>query len=76
MATTAKQLIEYLKTLPDHTTVEVVAVVDLAYGSYGTFETLNLHEYEGNTELIDMRGNQFAKGKPYENDVTLYLGEK
>lgn len=27
-------------------------------------------------ELLDMRANRFAKGKDYENDVDLYLGEK
>jgi len=69
-----KDLIKYLETLPPQTDVKVVVMHDCGYSGYiGEFEDLIIDK---NTELTDMRKNQFAKGKPYENEVTLYLGDK
>ena len=73
--TTVKKLKEYLDTLPEETEVMVIEQHDSGcYGTYGAFVALDLHPYDGNTDFVDMTGNQFAKGKDYENNKTLYLG--
>jgi hypothetical protein len=65
--TTVAEFIEYLKTLPPETDVQVVE----SDGYYAKFVDLEIDE---NTDFTDMTGNPFAKGKPYENSKTLYLG--
>jgi len=70
------EFIEYLKTLPQKANVKVLVQYSAGYQGFdASFEDLSTDPYSGNIELIDMRDNPFAKGKPYENDVTLYLGE-
>ena len=70
-----RELIEWLKTQDQEATVETLegtAAKAWEGDSYSWVElTVNKH-----TEYSDMRGNPFAKGKPYENSRTLYLGEK
>ena len=67
------ELINYLEKIPLQTEVYVLRTHDHGYsGISADFEPLNI---EVNTEFVDMRGNQFAKDKPYEDDVDLYLGE-
>jgi hypothetical protein len=65
--TTVAEFIEYLKTLPPETEVQVVE----SDGYYAKFVDL---EIDGNTDFIDMTGNPFAVGKPHENAKTLCLG--
>ena len=65
-------LIKYLETLPRRTEVYVLRTHERGYSIDTRFEPLNIGV---NTEFVDMRGNQFAKNKPYENDVDLYIGE-
>lgn len=72
---TVAQLIEWLKTQDQEATVEILKQeTGRAYGgvifSHVDFEPLEHSEY------VDMRGNQFAKGKVYENDRTLFLGSE
>jgi hypothetical protein len=67
-----KDLIIYLKTLPEETDVHVLEVIPGVYhDSYG-YTPLVIEE---NTDFADMRENPFAKGKPHENAIDLYLGE-
>jgi hypothetical protein len=67
-----RQFIEYLETLPDDTEIEVLEMHDGGYGgSYGRWVSLNLDQYDGNIELLDMRDNPFAVN---DNSVLLRLG--
>uniref|UniRef100_A0A6M3LCH0 Uncharacterized protein n=1 Tax=viral metagenome TaxID=1070528 RepID=A0A6M3LCH0_9ZZZZ len=68
-----KDFISYLKTVPQDADVYVVTTSDHGYS--GISANYVPIEIDINTEVLDMRNNQFAKGKSYENDVTLYLGE-
>jgi len=65
--------IEYLQTLPPETEVYVVEVSDSgAYmGMSSSYVPLVIEDH---TDFLDMRNNQLAKGKPYENAVDLHLG--
>lgn len=65
-------LIKWLATQDQGATVEVLVVTRGTYSDEVETQTFDpeLSEY------VDMRGNQFAVGKPYENDRTLLLGEK
>lgn len=72
-----KEFQKWLKSFPDDADIQVIVMHDGGYGGYyGEFEDVDIDPYTGNTEFIDMRGNPFAKGKSYENDMTIYLGDK
>lgn len=73
MTTTRDELIAYLQSLPEHTEIEVMRAYCCGYSTCVERVPLELGE---NTELLDLRGNPFAKGKAYENSVTLTLGEE
>jgi len=69
-----KDFINYLNKLPPETVVHVLRLTDAGYNGYDAdFEELKIEE---NTDFTDLRGNKFAEGKPWENDIDLYLGEK
>lgn len=62
MATTVKELIEYLKELPLDT--ELMVLTAKEEGRYETvyrFEPLDLDPVAGNVEYTDMRGNKFVE---------------
>lgn len=70
-----KEFIEWLQTQDQGATVEVIVGVpgrSYAGDSY-RFEEFNPEKH---SEYIDMRGNQFVKGKEYENTRWLQLGEE
>jgi len=71
---TVKEFIEWLQAQDQEATVEVLAGMrsrDYSPDLY-RFEEFIPERYSYYT---DMRENQFAKGKPYENKRTLQLGE-
>lgn len=68
------ELIDWLKTQDQGATVEV-----LYHTSGRDWYGDSVYEKEFTPELshyADMRGNQFAKGQPYENSRTLLLGSR
>jgi hypothetical protein len=68
--------IEWLKTQDQGATVEVLTVTHPCYG-YGNGPDIRNVDFDPaeHADYADMRDNRFAKGKPYENDRTLLLGE-
>ena len=68
-----REFITYLETLPEET--EIYVVVTSSHGYMGMSAGHVPLEVDGNTEVLDMRDNELAKGKSYENDISLYLGE-
>ena len=72
--TTVKEFIEYLEGLPEETEVQVLVMQGGSYGGdYAEWEPLDITT---NTDLIDLRDNQFSKGTSREGKVYLELGEK
>lgn len=69
------ELIEWLKTQDQGATVEVLKVVSRYGFNPETTEVVDFDPVE-HVDYIDLRGNPFAKGKSYENQRTLLLGEK
>ena len=71
------QLIEWLKTQDQDARVNVIHHSS-GKGYYDQGGNVSVVDFipEIHSEYTDMRGNQFAKGKPYENDRTLLLGIK
>lgn len=68
-----RDLIKWLETQDQGATVKVVVVG--RGGWAGAYEADTMPFDPELSEYVDMRGNQFAVGKPYENDRTLLLGE-
>jgi len=75
MTVTVKDFMEWLQTQDQGATVEILqGRRGRGYegDSYGRVDfEIDLH-----AEYTDMRGNQFAVGKPYENSRTLFLGSE
>ena len=72
MATTVKEFIEYLKTLPEDTELSVIRGYTCMY-EHGT-EEVPL-EIDVNTEFVDFTGNPYAKEDAnYYNKKYLNLG--
>ena len=69
-----KDFIKWLETFPPETTINVIRVTDAGYHGYDA-EWIPF-DHEEHSDFGDMRNNRFAKGKDWENDVDLYLGEK
>ena len=69
------EFIKWLETQDQGATVEVL--VGTPARNYGC-DSYRFDDFdpEKHSEYTDMRGNQFAKGKPYENDRNLQLGER
>jgi len=67
------EFIEYLQSLPEQTKIYVLHEVSGGYASYCEFKPIDI---DVNIELLDMRGNIFAKSKKDENSVSLLLGAK
>ena len=61
MATTVKELIEYLKTIPLDTELRVVVVEDCGYSRCASYEPMDISEFTGNVEYTNLAGNQFVK---------------
>ena len=70
---TVRQLIEWLNTQDQDAQVEVLERVEGREYYGDTFERRAFHPVDY-AEYTDMRGNKWAKGKPHENDRTLFLG--
>ena len=66
--------IEWLKTQDQGATVEILVGVR---GRTWEGDSYRKEDFDPEThvEYSDMRGNQFAVGKPYENSRTLFLGD-
>ena len=76
MATTTEQLIEYLKTLPRETEVQVLEVHSGYGGNYVVERDLDLTGHE-TFEYTDFTGNQFVKPTDfYFNKKYLLFGER
>ena len=67
------ELIEWLRKQDQGATVEVLKREDAGW-SGDRVRVVDL-DVENHTCYTDFRGNRFAKGKPYENQRTLLLGE-
>jgi hypothetical protein len=73
MSMKVSEFIEWLKTQDQEADVKVVE--KRAGRDYqGDYVVEVDFDPEENAYYIDMRGNQFAVGKPYENSRTLTLG--
>ena len=59
--TTAKELIEYLKTIPEETQIRVLERYENGYSTYVKEVDLNLDLINGNIEFEDFRLNPFTK---------------
>lgn len=70
---TVSELIKWLQTQDQGATVRVVERVPSLGYQGDTFKWADFDPVE-HSDYADMRGNRFAKGKPYENDRMLYLG--
>ena len=67
MPITKREFIEYLEELPEETEVQVLVMIPSGYGGdYAIWEPLDIGV---NTELIDLRNNQFSKGTEREGKV-------
>lgn len=70
------EFIEWLKTQDQGAKVEVLRLVTGRDYEGDSVKVVDFEVETGNLfDYTDMRGNQFAKGKPYENHRTLLLGE-
>ena len=69
------ELIEWLKTQDQGATVEIVEHTSgRGYYDQGGNAMVEPFDPDRHADYTDMRGNQFAKGKPWENERTLLLG--
>lgn len=74
---TVKELIDYLKTLPEDTEVEVVVGHYSDYSYCTETVPLSLDPCTGNVDFTDFSGNEFVKeGAKFFNKKYLTLGEK
>lgn len=70
---TVKEFIKWLKTQDQGATVEVLCI-EKSLGYLGpTYQRVDF-DPEIHSDYLDMRGNKFAIGKPYENARSLFLG--
>lgn len=69
------EFIEWLKTQDQGATVEVLQRVSGGLGYGGDDYMVVVFDPEKHAEYVDFRKNQYAAGKPYENDRNLFLGE-
>ena len=67
------EFIEWLKTQDQGATVEILFKVSARGYEGDSFRRVDF-DVEKHVDYIDMRGNQFGIGKPYENSRTLFLG--
>lgn len=67
------EMIEWLKTQDQGATVEILRG-RRGTGYEGDSYTHAYFDPKEHAEYTDMRGNPFAKGTPYENERTLFLG--
>jgi hypothetical protein len=70
---TVSELIEWLKTQDQGATVEVLQLRQGGAWEGDSVTTVDFNPDE-HADYTDFRGNKFAKGKPYENQRTLLLG--
>ena len=76
MATTVKELIKYLETIPLDTELRVVVVEDCGYSQCARFEPMDISEFTGNVAYTNLAGNQFVKqDSPMFNKRFLDFGE-
>jgi len=68
------EFIEWLKTQDQGATVEVLHGIRSRAWEGDSYRKVDF-DPEKHYEYIDMRGNQFAVGKPYENSRMLFIGE-
>ena|GEM_PF-5026651 len=61
MATTVKELIEYLKTIPLDTELRVAVTYDCQGATCAKFVPLDLNQTTGNVAYTDMNGNMFVE---------------
>ena len=61
MATTVKELIEYLKTIPLDTELQVVETYDCGYSMCARYVPLDIDELKGNVTYTNLSDNQFVK---------------
>lgn len=71
---TVKDLIEKLKTLPEHTIVNVIEVVDSSYAQIPNWVKLSLDEYSETFDFIDLKDNPFCNDEERKKTPTLDLG--
>lgn len=67
------EMIEWLKTQDQDATVEVLKGERARAWEGDSYRVVDFDPNE-HSEYIDMRGNPFAKGKPYESERALFLG--
>jgi len=60
MATTVKELIEYLKTIPLDTELQVVETYDCNYATCARHVPLDIDEIKGNVTYINLANNEFV----------------
>ena len=74
MAMTVAEFTQWLATQDQGANVEVLVRVD---GRCYQSDTVEWRDFdpEEHANYVDMRGNQFAVGKPYAESRTLSLGE-
>jgi hypothetical protein len=70
---TVSEMIEWLKTQDQGATVDILCGQH-GRGYEGDSYSRVYFDPKEHAEYTDMRGNQFAKGTPYENERTLFLG--
>lgn len=68
---TVVEMIEWLKTQDSGATVQVVIRDE---GMWADAVSIVDFDPEEHADYIDLRGNPWSKGKPYENKRTLLLG--
>ena len=67
------EMIEWLKTQDQDATVEVLYGQSSTGWGGDSYSRVNFDPQE-HSDYVDMRGNPYAVGKPYENSRTLFLG--
>ena len=72
---TVAEFIEWLKTQDQGATVECLEGRE-GRNWQGDSYTETPFDPAKHTDYIDLRGNEFAKGKPYENKRTLLIGRR
>lgn len=70
---TVAEMIQWLQTQDEGATLCVLKR-QTSYGYGGDWYAWVDFDPVEHSEYIDMRGNNYANGKPYENERTLYLG--
>lgn len=70
---TVAEFIEFLKTKDQGATVECIEMREGRDWAGDTAYQVPFRD-DLHWEYTDMRGNQFAKGKPYENSRVLFIG--